>query len=96
MSNDIIFAFCQTCSIKDCIKYKSIEGCWECDKFPCRIIEEWPSLEGKKVMLNEIIRIREIGIEKWIQNVEEKHKCSQCGAQLYRGAQSCYICQKLI
>lgn len=96
MSKGYIFSFCQTCSIKNCIKHKLIDGCWKCDEFPCKIIHDWPSPEGKIVIIDEIKQICELGIEKWVQKVEETHKCSKCGTQLYRGAQNCYVCHNLI
>ncbi|MFW9989459.1 MAG: DUF3795 domain-containing protein, partial [Candidatus Odinarchaeota archaeon] len=34
LSDDIIFPFCQTCSIKNCVKDKNIESCCQCDGFP--------------------------------------------------------------
>ena len=70
LSADIIFPFCQTCAIKKCTKEKKIKGCHQCDEFPCEIIEKWPSLEGKQVMLKEIPIWREIGTEDWVKNIE--------------------------
>lgn len=48
LSNDVVFPFCRTCSVKDCIKNKEIEGCYQCDEFPCKIITTWPDPLDKK------------------------------------------------
>ena len=94
MSNGIIFPFCQTCTIKDCICKKELKSCKECKEFPCEIIETWPSPDGKKVMLEEIKEWYKLGTPEWVRSVEEKHKCLKCGTQLYRGAQKCYTCNE--
>ncbi len=92
LSDGIIFPFCQTCSIKECIKDKNIVGCRQCDEFPCNIIENWPSQAGKKVMLQEIPIWCELGTEKWVEQVEKRYKCPECGNSLFRGAKKCNSC----
>ena len=96
LSDDVVFPFCQTCAIKNCIKEKNLEGCRQCDDFPCKILKQWPSPEGKEVMLKEIPIWRELETEKWIENIEGKNKCPECGIINYRGAKQCFKCHTLI
>ncbi|MFX0069748.1 MAG: DUF3795 domain-containing protein [Candidatus Hermodarchaeota archaeon] len=93
LSEGAVFPFCQTCTIKDCVKRKNLEGCRQCDEFPCEIIENWPSQGGKEVMLKEIPAWRELETEKWVVKLEKEHQCPECGNLLYRGATKCYKCQ---
>jgi hypothetical protein len=93
LSEGIIFPFCQTCSIKKCVKKKEIEGCRQCEDFPCSIIMNWPSPGGKKVMLRTIPRWRELGTKKWVEEEEKRYKCPKCGKSLFRGAQKCDYCK---
>ena len=93
LSEGIVFPYCKTCSIKDCIKDKGIEGCRQCDGFPCDIIEKWPSSAGKKVMLRVIPTWRELGTQKWVESEEKRYKCPECGNQLFRGASQCKKCK---
>ena len=93
LSDGIVFPYCKTCSIKDCIKDKGIEGCRQCDGFPCDIIDNWPSPAGKKVMLRVIPVWRELGTEKCVESEEKRYKCPQCGNQLFRGANQCINCK---
>ena len=67
-----IFGYCQLCPIRDCIKNKEIEGCYQCDDFPCKFIRDFPIPVGKKVILRAIPRWREIGTEKWFEEDGEK------------------------
>ena len=92
LSDGIIFPFCQSCAIKDCIKDKGIEGCRQCDEFPCDIIANWPSAPGKKIILRNIPAWRELGTEKWVEQVENRYKCPECGNQLFRGVTNCNKC----
>lgn len=96
LSDDIVFPFCQTCSIKSCIKEKNLEGCHQCNDFPCDIINNWPSPEGKQIILKEIQSWREMGTEKWVESVENRYKCPECGNSIYRGATQCFRCNALI
>ncbi|MFX1281620.1 MAG: DUF3795 domain-containing protein [Promethearchaeota archaeon] len=96
LSDDVVFPFCLTCSIKKCVKDKNIESCCECDGFPCDIIENWPSLEGKQVIKKEIPIWREVGTEKWVEKVENRNMCPECGTINYRGARQCFKCQASI
>lgn len=96
LSDGIVFPFCQSCTIKDCINNKGIEGCHQCDDFPCEIIMNWPSPIGKKVMLDAIPKWRELGTEKWIEEVEKKYMCPECEKQLYRGATKCNKCNSKV
>ncbi len=96
LSNEIMFPFCQTCSIKECIKCKKLDGCYQCIDFPCDIINNWPSAEGKQVILKEIPRWRELGTEKWVKSLEDRNRCSSCGQILYRGANHCFVCQNKV
>jgi len=92
LSDGIIFPFCQSCLIKVCIKNKKIEGCRQCEEFPCEIIHNWPSAPGKKIILRNIPAWRELGTEKWVEYVENRYKCPECGSLLYRAVKTCNKC----
>jgi len=92
LSDGIHFPFCRSCTIKDCIKNKGIEGCHQCDGFPCDIIEKWPSKPGKEIILRNIPAWRELGTEKWVEAVEKRYQCPECGKQLFRGVTNCIKC----
>ncbi|MEW6103795.1 MAG: DUF3795 domain-containing protein [bacterium] len=72
----------EICPMYDCcINKKQLEHCGLCDEFPCETFKLYdPSLgeeEGKKLVLarqNELLRRKEIGTEKWL---EEKEACKK-------------------
>ncbi len=92
LSDGVIFHFCRTCPVKDCIKNKEIKGCYQCDKFPCNIINDWPDPLDKKVMLRAIPTWRDLGTEKWVEKEEERYQCPKCGNLLFHGVKKCKKC----
>jgi hypothetical protein len=91
-SQENIFGYCQTCPIRDCVKTKGINGCYQCDAFPCKFIDRFPIPVGKKVILRAIPRWKEIGTEKWVEEEERRYHCPECDNSLFRGAKRCNKC----
>ena len=92
-NNEDIFFYCRSCPIKICCKEKEIEGCYQCDDFPCAHINNFPMPVGKKVMLRAVPQWREWGTEKWVEEEEKRYICPECGHQLFRGAKRCRNCK---
>jgi hypothetical protein len=90
----VISIFCQTCQIRSCTIEKGIEGCHQCDDFPCKYIDEFPIPVGKKVILRAIPFWREYGTEKWMKEEEKRYHCPYCGNKLFRGANRCRNCKE--
>jgi len=90
--SDDRFLYCEVCPIRDCCAEKGVEGCHQCDDWPCEFIENFPYPVGKKVMLRAIPTWREMGTEKWVEMEEERYHCPQCGYVLFRGAKRCRNC----
>jgi len=79
-----LFGYCQLCTIRDCIQTKKINGCYECNDFPCKHIENFPVPGGKKVILKAIYSWKEIGTEKWVKEEEERYHCPECNNPMFR------------
>ena len=91
-----VWLYCQSCHIKSCCRDKNIEGCHQCDEFPCRFIDDFPIPVGKKVILRCIPRWKELGTEKWMQEEQKRYNCPHCGAATFRGAKRCRNCKETI
>lgn len=91
--SDEPFVFCQSCAIKDCTREKGIEGCHQCDEFPCQHIETFPMAVGKKVILRATAYRKEFGDEKWVRDEEARYHCPECGNKVFRGAARCNQCK---
>ncbi|MDD5397766.1 MAG: DUF3795 domain-containing protein [Dehalococcoidia bacterium] len=91
-----VFSYCRICPIKSCCIEKEIEGCHQCNEFPCRFIDDFPVPVGKNVILRCVPRWRVIGTEKWIQEEQKRYNCPHCGAATFRGAKRCRNCKEAI
>ncbi len=92
LSEGDVFPVCRSCPIKKCSQQKGIEGCYQCDEWPCKFIENFPIAVGKKVIMRAIPQWRELGTEKWVEAEEKRYHCPQCGNPLFRGAKRCNKC----
>ena len=92
LSDGVVFPVCRSCPIKRCSQDRGLDGCHQCDDFPCKFIENFPIQVGKKVILRTIPTWREIGTEKWVESEEQRYHCPDCGNTLFRGAKRCNKC----
>lgn len=96
LSKDVVFPFCRTCPIKDCIKNKEIKGCYQCDEFPCKIIINWPDPLDTKVIVRAVHAWRKLGTDKWVEAEEKRYQCPRCGNRLFHGVKKCKKCNFIL
>jgi len=97
-----IYGYCKTCTIRNCVKFKGLYSCHQCDDWPCPRIEKFAFATGIRVMKRAIPLWRkkvaekgdEQGSVEWARAECERYHCSSCGQPLFRGAQRCRVCKK--
>ena len=87
------YIFCQSCSIRRCVKKKEFSGCHECSEFPCRKINKFPFELAKQYMLKSIPARKERTDAEWVKWEENNWTCKNCGALALRGAKRCPECK---
>jgi hypothetical protein len=92
LSEGVKFKHCRRCIIRDCALKKGLEGCYECDKYPCFRIKLFPLKKARQVMKRAIPEWKELGTEKWVKAQEERYICPNCGNTLFRGVKRCNKC----
>ena len=96
------FAYCEACSIRDCVISKGYYSCHQCGDWPCSRIENFPIATGLRVMKKAIPEWRSRvaaagdakGSEAWARSECARYHCAACGAPLFRGAQRCRACKQ--
>ncbi len=62
----------EDCKIRECVKEKKYEGCWECDDFKdCELLDY---LKGIHSIEHNLEMIREFGINNWADKREKHYK----------------------
>ena len=87
------FQFVKICPVKACAQKKNLEGCHECDDFPCNNIKNFPMEIAINGILESVPLRKVLGTERWVAEVEKHYTCSKCGTLLYRHATECSNCQ---
>jgi hypothetical protein len=68
------------CEIRTCASAKSLDACPFCDSYPCEHIE---SLAKRYVtLLGDGHRMRDVGIDRWIEGQEARQACGFAYADL--------------
>jgi hypothetical protein len=73
---------CRDCSIRVCAANKLNDArCTECDELPCYRIADLIAVGflHRGEYLPNLAKMREMGVQKWIEYEEERWRCPQCG-----------------
>ncbi len=97
---ELLYGFCNTCPIRDCVKGKGFYSCHQCKDFPCKYMDNFPMPVGKKVMRRAIPEWRALcaqagskaGDIAFAETQFNRYKCPQCGYDLFRGVKRCRSC----
>ena len=83
LSGGKLAAHCQRCDIRLCALGKQNNArCSDCEELPCHRITNLIDMGGylhRKEYLPNLKKIREMGVQKWVQYEEERWRCPQCG-----------------
>jgi hypothetical protein len=86
------------CGFVVCNQSHGTQSCAFCPEFPCAMItkfkdDEW---DHHQVVLDNLKRIKEIGVEGWLKEQENYWKCPDCGARTKWYQRKCKLCGGLI
>jgi len=82
--SDVVAPQCRVCGFRDCTKEKGITTCAECCDMPCQWVIDFKGdgMPHHSEVVTNLERQREIGIDAWLAEQEEKWRCGQCGSPL--------------
>ena len=77
--------YCVTCKVKSCDTIASGAGssCYDCDRFPCARLRQLDKRYRTKYgmsMTENLLRIREVGVEAFVAEEKLRWACPECGA----------------
>ncbi|MHA2034903.1 MAG: DUF3795 domain-containing protein [Promethearchaeota archaeon] len=82
---------------RDCsaLKKKELDYCYECDQFPCQNLQKIDSQYRERWsvnMIENLKRIKDIGVEQWLQEQKKLYTCPECGGEICVHDTECYDC----
>ncbi len=82
---------------RDCppLRNNELEFCYECDKFPCQNLKKISNTYTERYSLSlieNLKRMKEVGVNKWLQEQEELYTCPKCGGEICIHDEECYDC----
>jgi hypothetical protein len=91
--------YCTTCIIKNCeLLDETASGfCYECRKYPCSRLKQLDKRYRTRYsmsMLENLERIREIGLPAFIEKERIRWTCPGCGATLCVHREFCLSCRE--
>lgn len=83
LSGGILAPHCQRCNIRLCaLNKQSNARCSDCAELPCYRITNLINM-GRYLHRDEYLpnlkKVREMGVQKWVQYEEERWRCPKCG-----------------
>ena len=83
LSGGKLAAHCQRCNIRLCALDKQNDSrCSDCEELPCHRITDLINMGGgylhRKEYLPNLAKIREMGVQEWVNYEEERWRCPQC------------------
>ena len=88
---------CRKCKIKDCVKYKGFNYCFECPDYPCQFIKNLEKSYNKRYQVSLIENsevVKSQGLEIFMEKQKVKYTCSRCGGIISIHDRECSECQK--
>jgi len=92
-----------SCKIRACcINEKEVLYCGECSKFPCKKISKKlidshpnnPKFYYRHEIPENIDKLNNIGISKWIEKQIDKWRCKECGGKITFYEYKCINCNR--
>lgn len=85
------------CRIKNCIHLNQTESkfCYECPEFPCTRLKQLDKryrLKYHTSLIQNLLDIRDTGIDSFLKSETEHWKCSDCGGMLCIHKKECPHC----
>ena len=73
------FIYCDICTMSACTKKAGLDFCADCEDYPCTPLKKFRvGLPHRIELWESQTRIREVGYEKWFEEMLEHYSCSRC------------------
>lgn len=78
------------CKIRQCcLDRNKLDFCYQCDDFLCRLLIRLQrshlgerKFAYREEIIDNLLRIKKIGVKKWLREQERKWRCPKCGGTI--------------
>lgn len=88
---------CRKCKIKECMKDKALQYCFECSEYPCKRLEylekSYQTRYGASLQENSLF-VKENGLAEFMEQEKQKYTCPECGGIISLHDLECSECGK--
>ena len=96
-----VFPSCRDCrhGFRRCAEEKGVTWCFECREFPCQRLRDFlpihvvNGISHHARLIEELMYLKEHGVEAWLKKQDREGRCPQCGKMLYWYDRICSGCQ---
>lgn len=89
--SDKLTAHCVSCpnGFRDCVKAHNVTRCYECDEFPCRILEDFShrhyenGIGHHENVIPDLCYMRDHSVDAWVTKKIDDCTCKKCGKLIY-------------
>ncbi len=75
-----------------------VNFCFECDCFPCEALKRLDAKYRRDFgmsMIDNLVEIRENGLEKFLEKQHHKYACQRCGELISVHSKKCFNCDEI-
>jgi hypothetical protein len=82
------------CGFVTCCETHQVASCKDCRRFPCESLIAFSedSSPHHHTAIDNILRMKELGVEKWIEEQEQRWACKNCGHSFRWYSELCAYC----
>ena len=82
--SDVLAPHCRNCGFRECAQERGLTNCSQCAEMPCQWVIDFNNdgIPHHSEVLTNLERQKEIGIDAWLAEQEERWRCVQCGSPL--------------
>jgi hypothetical protein len=86
--------YCIDCDIKACASSRTVEYCFQCADYPCVRLLTFRDDDSAhhSVVSNNLDRLREQGLDRWLAEQRLRWTCPSCGAETTWYETACRAC----
>lgn len=88
---------CRNCAIKDCVRTRGLDYCFQCPEYPCKrlkYMEKSYQTRYQASLMANSAAVQALGLEAFMAEQREKYTCPACGGIISLHDRACSQCQR--